>query len=85
MIQIFLADGLTNGLTKVFHEALADLKIKHLVLLPFVLPELFVTSFDHLIIWRVCGVFHDDEDDDGDDYKDDVSSIRNYTSYKSPY
>ena len=31
MIQIFLADGLTNGLTdgltKVFHEALADLKI----------------------------------------------------------
>ena len=26
MIQFFLADGLTNGLTKVFHEALADLK-----------------------------------------------------------
>ena len=27
MIQIFLADGLTNGRTEVFHEALADLKI----------------------------------------------------------
>ena len=25
-IQIFLADGLTNGRTEVFHEALADLK-----------------------------------------------------------
>ena len=53
-------------------------KLKHLVLLLFVLVELFVTCFDHLIIWRVCGVFHDDEDDDGDDdddYKDDVSTI----------
>ena len=28
MIQIYLVDGLTNGLTKVFHEALADLKNK---------------------------------------------------------
>ena len=27
MIEIFLADGLTNGRTEVFHEALADLKI----------------------------------------------------------
>ena len=26
VIQIFLADGLTNGRTEVFHEALADLK-----------------------------------------------------------
>ena len=54
-------------------------KIKHIdLLLLFVLPELFVTSLDHLIIWRVCGVFHDDEDNDGDDdddYKDDVSTI----------
>ena len=28
MIQIFLADGQTDGLTEVFHEALADLKNK---------------------------------------------------------
>ena len=32
-------------------------KIKHLGLLLFVLLELFVTSLDHLIIWRVCGLW----------------------------
>ena len=34
-----------------------------------------VCDLDHLIIWRVCGVLHGDEDDDTDDYKDDVSTI----------
>ena len=62
-IQIFLADGRTNGRTEVFHEALADLKMAtdYQYLLNFtntrliILPGLLISAYDTWVL-KTCQI-----------------------------
>ena len=54
LIQIFLADGRTDGRTKVIQEVLADLKILNQAQIHLCLCVSLFWCCNTLIFWRVC-------------------------------